>query len=211
MPLGTHDDVTTEDAVDPGRSRDATKTRALLLAVARRRFAHDGYTATTSRDIAGEVGVNVALINRYFGSKEGLFEACLQRTVEELDDEAVRRPTAEDLVRTMIEQIALPSRTEPPLQMLLLLRASGDERADAIRRRTIHRYTERMAAIVGWRPDDESTAPVLLRAQIAMAMGFGIVAMRTSSDLEPLASASVEDLGGPLRAALETLLPAQPH
>ena len=173
-------------------------------------FAHDGYSATTSRDIAGEVGVNVALVNRYFGSKEGLFEACLQRTVEELDVEEVRNPSVGDLVQTMIEQIALPSRTERPLQMLLLLRASGDERADAIRRRTIHSYTERMATIVGWRPDDDSTAPLLLRAQIAMAMGFGIVAMRTSSDLEPLASASVEDLDAPLRTILEDLLPPRP-
>ncbi len=209
MSLGTHDEVRPPEPADAVRSRDAVKTRRLLLESARRRFAHDGYGATTSRDIAADVGVNVALVNRYFGSKEGLFEACLARTVEELDDEDVRRPTAEDLVQTMVERIALPSQTERPQQMLLLLRASGHERAHTIRRRTIHSYTERMAAIVGWRPDDESTAPILLRAQMAMAMGFGIVAMRTSSDLEPLATASAEDLGGPLRAALESLLPGR--
>jgi AcrR family transcriptional regulator len=36
------------------RSRDAAKTRQLLLDSARRRFAHDGYSATTVRDIAAD-------------------------------------------------------------------------------------------------------------------------------------------------------------
>ncbi|MFD1722339.1 TetR/AcrR family transcriptional regulator [Amnibacterium endophyticum] len=216
MALGTHDEVEPPVAVDAGmnraaaeagRSRDAANTRRLLLEAARRRFAHQGYSATTSRDIAADAGVNVALINRYFTSKEGLFEACLTRTVQELDDAEVRTPTLDELVRTMVEQITTPTAADKPLQLLLLLRASGDDRADAIRRRTMQTYTERMATIAGWRPEDPSTAPLLLRAQIAMAMGFGIVVMRTSSDLEPLASATKEQLSEPLRAVLGNLLP----
>ena len=53
-----------------GKSRDAANTRRLLLSSARRRFAQDGYSATRVRDIAADAGVNVALINRYFSSKE---------------------------------------------------------------------------------------------------------------------------------------------
>ena len=90
MTLGTHDAVEPQGAVESGRARDAVNTRRLLLEAARRRFAHDGYGATTSRDIAADAGVNVALINRYFVSKEGLFEACLARTVQELDDEGAQ-------------------------------------------------------------------------------------------------------------------------
>src|SRR6266516_3505303 len=56
------------------RSRNAAETRAALLAAARVRFARDGYEATNLRNIAADVGVNVALISRYFGSKEGLFQ-----------------------------------------------------------------------------------------------------------------------------------------
>ena len=66
------------------RRRDAASTRQLLLDAARRRFARDGYAATTVRDIADDAGVNVALISRYFDSKEGLFEACLAAAVDEL-------------------------------------------------------------------------------------------------------------------------------
>src|SRR3954467_2700576 len=64
--------------------RDAGRTRQLLLDAARRRFAEDGYAATTVRDIAEDAGVNVALTSRYFTSKEGLFEACLSTAGEEL-------------------------------------------------------------------------------------------------------------------------------
>src|SRR5438874_11891209 len=59
------------------RSRNAAETRAALLAAARVRFARDGYEATNLRDIAADVGVNVALIPRYFGSKEGLFQTVI--------------------------------------------------------------------------------------------------------------------------------------
>lgn len=191
---------------DAGRTRDAARTRRQLLEAARLRFARDGYGATTSRDIASDAGVNVALINRYFGSKEGLFEACLARTVEELDEPEDHAPTADEVVRRLIEQVARPSKGDKPLQMLLLLRASGDDRADEIRRRTMQSYTERMAAASGWSADDAATAPLLLRAQLAMALGFGVAAMRTSSDLMPLAGATEAELAEPLREALHALL-----
>lgn len=57
------------------RSRDAAKTRADLLAAARRRFGQDGYERTTIRAIAADVGVDSALVVRYFGGKQGLFAA----------------------------------------------------------------------------------------------------------------------------------------
>ncbi len=68
--------------------RDAAATRRALVRAARRRFATDGYRATTVRQIAADAGVNVALINRYFESKEGLFEACMMRTSDELDTQS---------------------------------------------------------------------------------------------------------------------------
>jgi len=53
------------------RNSEATQSRLLLAA--KGQFAANGYERTTVRDIAAEAGVNVALINRYFGSKEELF------------------------------------------------------------------------------------------------------------------------------------------
>jgi AcrR family transcriptional regulator len=61
--------------VERTRGRDAAKTRADLLAAARRRFGADGYDRTTVRAIAADVGVDPALVIRYFGSKQELFAA----------------------------------------------------------------------------------------------------------------------------------------
>src|SRR5690348_5267904 len=71
-------------SASPTRRRDAARTRQALLEAARHRFAGDGYAATTVRDIADDAGVNVALISRYFQSKEGLFEACLTSAVDDM-------------------------------------------------------------------------------------------------------------------------------
>jgi AcrR family transcriptional regulator len=55
------------------RPRNAAQTRADILDAARRRFAAEGYERTTLRAIAGDVGVDAALVIRYFGSKQDLF------------------------------------------------------------------------------------------------------------------------------------------
>jgi AcrR family transcriptional regulator len=57
------------------RDRGATERRILTEAV--RLFADRGYTHVTVRAIAAAAGVNVSLINRYYGSKLGLFAAVL--------------------------------------------------------------------------------------------------------------------------------------
>ena len=59
------------------RKRDAAATREDILEAAKRQFALKGFDAAGVRDIAAEAGVNPALVNRYFGSKEGLFEEAI--------------------------------------------------------------------------------------------------------------------------------------
>jgi AcrR family transcriptional regulator len=53
--------------------RDAAATRAGIMQAARRRFSRPGYDHVGVREIAADAGVNAALVNRYFGSKEELF------------------------------------------------------------------------------------------------------------------------------------------
>ncbi|HEY8063665.1 MAG TPA: TetR family transcriptional regulator [Methylosinus sp.] len=57
------------------RSGDATRRRILAAAIAR--FAHASYEEVKLRDIAADVGVDVALVHRSFGSKEQLFAAAV--------------------------------------------------------------------------------------------------------------------------------------
>lgn len=48
-------------------------TETKILVAARRLFEKQGYAATTTRDIAREAGINLALLNYYFRSKQNLF------------------------------------------------------------------------------------------------------------------------------------------
>jgi AcrR family transcriptional regulator len=205
----------------PGpRRRDAAGTRQLLLEAARRRFASDGYAATTVRDIAEDAGVNVALINRYFTSKEGLFGACLVGAVDELGRTVTRDVSLDQVPRAIAAQLAGPDQGKHPSQLLLLLRSSGDERAEEIRLGVMRSFAERLAVAAGWQPGDKKGSvgvaddkidKVLLNAQIALAASFGIALLRATAALEPLATAGEDDLVGPLGAFIEALLPRDPR
>jgi AcrR family transcriptional regulator len=64
------------------RPRNASRTRADILAAARRRFGAEGYEGTTLRAVAADVGVDAALVIRYFGSKQNLFAAAADFVIE---------------------------------------------------------------------------------------------------------------------------------
>jgi AcrR family transcriptional regulator len=188
------------------RPRDASSTRQRLLEAARLRFARDGYSATTVRDLATDAGVNVALINRYFTSKMGLFEACVARAGEELGRTESGEVTVVQMLKTLISKVPGSETGERSLQLLLLLRSSGDERADEIRRDTLRSYSEGIARAAGWQDDDADGERIMLRAQIALAAALGIVVLRSSTGLEPLTSAGSEELSLPLDDLLTTVL-----
>jgi AcrR family transcriptional regulator len=193
----------------PPRRRDAAGTRQLLLDAARHRFAGDGYTATTVRDIADDAGVNVALINRYFTSKEGLFAACLVGAVDDLGRTVTKDVTLDQVPHAIASQLAGPDTAKHPNQLLLLLRSSGDERAEQIRLGILRSFAERLASAAGWRPDHPDADRLMLNAQIVLAASFGIALLRAATALEPLASASQQDLVGPLHNLIDALLTSQ--
>src|SRR5260370_39813602 len=64
------------------RPRNASQTRADILSAARRRFAEEGFERTTLRAVAADVGVDAALVIRYFGSKQDLFAAAADFAIE---------------------------------------------------------------------------------------------------------------------------------
>ena len=55
------------------RSRNSESSKAGILAAARERFAAEGYERATIRAIAGDAGIDPAMVMRYFGTKEKLF------------------------------------------------------------------------------------------------------------------------------------------
>ena len=186
----------------PAKRRDAARTRQALLEAARARFASDGYAATTVRDIADDAGVNVALISRYFSSKEGLFEACLTTAADEF-----RRSTGNarlsEVPERIAEQAAGIDSDGVPRYLVLLLRSSGDARADEIRVGMLRTFAERLAALAGWEDGDDD---LLLRAQVTIAAALGIALLRSTTRLEPLGSATKLDLLGPVTDLITSVL-----
>lgn len=61
-----------------------------ILDVASEHFGTGGFAATSVATIADRAGISKPLIYNYFGSKEGLFEACLDRGGSLLADEIER-------------------------------------------------------------------------------------------------------------------------
>ena len=55
-------------------SKSDLSTEEKIKEAARKVFTQKGYAATRTRDIADEAGINLALLNYYFRSKEKLFE-----------------------------------------------------------------------------------------------------------------------------------------
>ncbi|WP_051471243.1 TetR/AcrR family transcriptional regulator [Patulibacter minatonensis] len=195
--------VDREPPAEP-RPRDADATRRELLLAAQRRFVLLGYERTTTRDIADDAGVNLALINRYFGGKRGLHRAVLQNSAELLEAAATRhREPRRDVVSEFLESLdpeAWPQLGGHPL--LLLLRDDEETRpmraqalATAVRRTLV--ATDRADS---GDPEDE------LRAELVLALFCGVVSLRSAGLVERLRTAEPEALRAGLEAAFTGMM-----
>lgn len=70
----------------PERSRDRDRTQAEILDVASREFAEHGYSGARVDDIAERTRTTKRMLYYYFGSKEGLFVAVLERAYAAIRD-----------------------------------------------------------------------------------------------------------------------------
>jgi AcrR family transcriptional regulator len=116
------------------RKRDAEATRAAILEAAKMQFALKGYDRAVLRVIAAEAGIDVALVKRYFGGKEGLFLAALKASfpadgLRDWKRETFARDAATMMAdsphanegRTHMFQFLLRAATSPTLAPLLNL------------------------------------------------------------------------------------------
>jgi AcrR family transcriptional regulator len=106
----THNTPPTTESAVPGtgtesggpvkRRRDRRAREREILAAAERIFGERGYQGTSMDDVAAEVGVSKPLIYQYYGSKDGLFLACLARLraqlLETVSDAVMAAGNAED-------------------------------------------------------------------------------------------------------------------
>ncbi|KIF71597.1 hypothetical protein HY68_28410 [Streptomyces sp. AcH 505] len=207
---------TTPPAKDP-RPRDAEATRLALLRSARRRFAVLGYDRTTTRDVADDAGVNLMLINRYFGGKQGLFQAVVAASPDPLaDSESSAAGIVDDFLDGLRPDAWSEFGSHP---MLLLLRDSSvDAQIQGLRTLAMDNAVARIVAVSGAGSegaagsDGAADAPsrseheTQLRAQLVLALFSGVIALRSMAPVEPLASADVGDLRSAIEDAIDALV-----
>jgi AcrR family transcriptional regulator len=73
------------------RAARGRPTRERILDSAEKLFARCGFHGVSVRDITQDAGVDVALVNYHFGSKQALLERVLGRRSEVLNEERMRR------------------------------------------------------------------------------------------------------------------------
>jgi AcrR family transcriptional regulator len=78
--------VTSTTDRPPKRRRDRAAREREILEAAERIFGERGYQGTSMDDVAAQVGVSKPLIYQYYGSKDGLFLACIARLRGQLLD-----------------------------------------------------------------------------------------------------------------------------
>lgn len=187
----------------PGRPRGRPDTRGVVLAAARERFLRDGYAATSVRAIARDAGVDHAVVNYHFGSKEGLFKEVVHLAISppQVIDAVLAadgRLTAERVLRTLV---GIWDRPEYARQVQVLLAELG---TDAEVTTAFREYVEAevLTRVGGQFPGREARQ----RAAAVGVVVLGLVFARYVVRLEPLASMSVDDLvryvGPSLAAAL---------
>jgi AcrR family transcriptional regulator len=178
----------------PRRRYDAKASREALLEAADALFHERGYDATTVRDIGEHAGVDAALIARYFGGKEGLYLATLEREP--------RTPMPPDLGRA-IEQML--SRSEQrgigPIPLAMVSPTLSDEVRAQVRQIIGRRVVEPFAGELAARGVQDAE----LRAEILVALTVGLSLTRASGTLPALAETPLGALLAVLEPVIDTL------
>ncbi|MEW2290286.1 TetR family transcriptional regulator [Streptomyces sp. NPDC047841] len=174
-------------AAPPARKRDGAATREAILAAAVVEFTEHGYARAGVRQIAERAGVTAMMINRYFGSKEGLFAQAVDRAFGPptiVGDELAG--LAHSLARTLAERTTPGAERLDPF--LLLLRSASDPEAASIVRDGVETHVgARLAGLLGGSDAD-------VRAQLGLALVAGTWLLRSVVGITALAAADNERL-----------------
>src|SRR5262245_10790503 len=100
----------------PARRGGAVDPREALLDAAGRLFARRGEAAPSLRAVAAAAGVTPAMVHYYFGDKNGLADALLERALARLLDRVARVRNLADLPATVVQAFG----AEPWIPPLLL-------------------------------------------------------------------------------------------
>lgn len=186
-----------------GRRRGSGDTKGAILEAARAVFGEHGFERGTIRAVAARAKVDPALVQHYFGSKEGLFVAAVELPI----DPSIVVPTIVDgppehlgerFVAFWLDLLETPS--VQPLMLGMIRSATTDPLAAAMLRDVLTQGP--ILAIARTLPAPD--AP--LRATLAGSQLIGLALLRYVVGVEPLASASREAVIAALAPTIQRYL-----
>jgi AcrR family transcriptional regulator len=164
----------------PGSGKDIS-TEEKIKAAARIVFAQKGFAATRTRDIAEAAGINLALLNYYFRSKQKLFDGIMLEKVQQffgkvapifMDTETTLQTKIESFVSHYIDMLI--KNPELPIFVLSEIRAQPQHFAQIT---NIHELFSQSSFVKQLREKRPDTNPLhFLMSMLGMTV-FPFVAM----------------------------------
>ncbi|MEV0463046.1 TetR/AcrR family transcriptional regulator [Nocardia tengchongensis] len=167
--------------------RRSDATRAAILEAARRRFAEDGYRKATIRAIAADAGIDPSMVMRYYGNKDGLFDAALDVDLA-LPDLGAADP---DSVGGLLAARFLELWEQPPTSEILLTLMRSALTDEAVAERTRRIFAQQLMPAV-LRFGDPADAPH--RAGLIASQILGLALCRYVLRLPPVVALTQEQI-----------------
>jgi AcrR family transcriptional regulator len=171
-----------------------------MLGAARQRFLRESYENVGLRDIAGDAGVDVALVGRYFGCKEDLFREVLRGG--EADDfriDGAARELPARLASLLTSNDDALSRDQVESLLIMLRSASSPVAAKIVQEAMREGVLGPIAAMLD---GDKAES----RAGLSLAILMGATMLRAIMGVEPSCAADREFIGRRLPDIFEAAL-----
>jgi AcrR family transcriptional regulator len=185
----------TSPEVHVSRDERRRRTERAILDAARQLFADVGFERATIRAVAGLAGVDPALVMQHFGSKELLFAAATRWGGEH---QRILSATSDTLAAAAIDDLL--SRFEEEAAVALMRSCLTHPAALSVMRDQV--MCERKDAVAAALDGDDAD----LRAGLFAACMVGLGMARYVIKLEPVASASPDELHRLMEPVLRALV-----
>jgi len=187
------------------RPRDAVSTRSEIFTAAMRLFAERNYEEVGLREIVAPVGVDVALIKRYFGSKEQLFAEVIDFANSTHATQGLFAGSRSEVAKRLARFITdIDSDDEDRevnlLSLMVTLRAAHSERAESILRANMEERV--LSPLAEWLGGVHSAE----RAALLTAYLIGVATMQRLIKVNALRSGDLNVIVDYVTAGLQTCI-----
>ncbi len=191
--------------------QDPQSMKARILASARRLFGENGFSDTTTRMIAGDVGIDVSTLHYHWGEKQDLYEGVIEAVNGEIMErfqEVERCCRGVDLGRRL--EIAIDIMCDylfahPEVSNLILFGYFRKADHTAVLDVNIAKYISNIAVAMGLAPDQENVS-VQAKARILAVWNAVLNFISGRTFFRPMLDVAPEDYVAVVKETLKFIL-----